>query len=146
MIIILLLIVYLLNKKSKEKFQQTTFPSGMIIAWNSVTPPSGWALCDGNNGTPDLRGRFILGYNPNSNNYTINTVGSNGGSEDHVLTIDEMPVHSHRSHILSNSSCECKNGRCACGIDFGSVTKNTGYSQPHNNMPPYYVLSYIMKL
>ena len=34
-------------------------PKGSIIAWNGKTPPKGWALCDGKNGTPDLRGRFI---------------------------------------------------------------------------------------
>ncbi len=39
-------------------------PRGIIIAFNGTDIPYGWALCDGTNGTPDLRGRFILGYNP----------------------------------------------------------------------------------
>lgn len=34
-------------------------PRGCIIAYNSVTAPAGWVLCDGTNGTPDLRGRFV---------------------------------------------------------------------------------------
>ena len=34
-------------------------PKGTIVAFNSETAPDGWALCDGTNGTPDLRGRFI---------------------------------------------------------------------------------------
>jgi len=145
-IIILLIIVYLLNKKSKEGFQQTTFTPGMIIAWNGTTAPRGWALCDGNDGRPDLRGRFILGYNPNSNNYTVNTIGKVDGEEQHTLTIGEMPVHNHQTHILdNNNSCTCGGGRCACDINWSAVTKNTGYSQPHNNMPTYYVLAYIMK-
>ncbi len=39
---------------------------GMITMWSGdITKiPPGWALCDGTNGTPDLRGRFVLGYNP----------------------------------------------------------------------------------
>ena len=37
----------------------------MIVAWSGsiTTIPSGWGLCDGTRGTPDLRGRFVLGYN-----------------------------------------------------------------------------------
>lgn len=36
-------------------------PSGLIIMWSGSSIPSGWALCDGSYGTPDLRGRFVLG-------------------------------------------------------------------------------------
>lgn len=43
------------NVKGKINF----LPSGCIIAYNKETAPDGWALCDGENGTPDLRGRFI---------------------------------------------------------------------------------------
>jgi microcystin-dependent protein len=37
-------------------------PRGMIVAWSGLTAPTGWAMCDGFNGTPDLRGRFIRMY------------------------------------------------------------------------------------
>jgi microcystin-dependent protein len=37
------------------------FPIGAIIAWRSVSPPSGWAVCNGGNGTPDLRNKFVIG-------------------------------------------------------------------------------------
>ncbi len=41
-------------------------PKGTVVSWyGDITKiPATWALCDGTNGTPDLRGRFILGYNP----------------------------------------------------------------------------------
>ena len=35
-------------------------PSGLIAMWSGTTPPSGWKLCDGSDGTPDLRNRFIV--------------------------------------------------------------------------------------
>ena len=38
-------------------------PKGSIIMWSGATAPDGWALCDGQNGTPDLRGRFVRMWN-----------------------------------------------------------------------------------
>jgi len=145
-IIIILIILYLLNKKSKEEFQQSIFIPGMIMEWSGLIEniPSGWVLCDGNNGTPDLRGRFILGYNPNMEKYTI---GKYGGTEKHTLTVQEIPSHNHGAPTIAgdNNTCVCKGGSgvCASKWDF---TDGIGGSQPHNNMPPYYVLSYIMKI
>lgn len=39
------------------------FPAGMIVMWNGpgTLIPAGWVLCDGRNGTPDLRSKFVLG-------------------------------------------------------------------------------------
>ena len=45
------------NLKITGKFNY--LPRGVIMAYNSPTAPPGWAICDGKNGTPDLRGRFI---------------------------------------------------------------------------------------
>ncbi len=52
----------------------SAFVSGMIMMYNSTTAPSGWYLCDGNNGTPDLRDRFIVGAG------STYSVGDTGGS------------------------------------------------------------------
>ena len=38
-------------------------PTGSIIAFNGITAPKGWTVCDGTKGTPDLRGRFIRMWN-----------------------------------------------------------------------------------
>lgn len=64
-------------------------PSGLICMWSGSEIPSGWNLCDGTNGTPDLRDRFIVG---SGSEYTI---GETGGEKEHTLTTDEMPSHSH---------------------------------------------------
>lgn len=67
------------------------FPSGGIVMWNGTTLniPSGWALCDGTNGTPDLRDRFIVGA---GRNYSVNAIG---GADSVSLTESQMPAHSH---------------------------------------------------
>lgn len=53
------------------------FMTGMIVMWSGTEVPAEWALCDGQNGTPDLRGRFIVGQDPNSLEY--NNIGNIGG-------------------------------------------------------------------
>ena len=45
------------------------FPNGSIVIYNNVIAPEGWVLCDGNNGTPDLRGRFVRMWNDNEKNF-----------------------------------------------------------------------------
>jgi len=136
------------------------FKKGMIIAWsgdviNSPIPP-GWAVCDGKNGTPDLRGRFILGYNDGATygNTDKNSglskprINSIGGSETHRLTIEEIPSHSHSNIPAPADNC-FRGGDCSGDRTHVSGTRNSGTEgggAAHNNMPPYYVLAYIMKL
>lgn len=115
-------------------------PVGTIVIWSGTTSniPSGWALCNGQNGTPDLRGRFVFGGGG------THAVRSTGGEENHTLTIGEMPSHSHEVmvgfeiegasfNVLSPDSGQTRT----------SKTYSTGGSKPHNNMPPYYTLCYI---
>jgi hypothetical protein len=73
-------------------------PAGFIGMWSGAVGaiPAGWLLCDGTNGTPDLRGRFVLGAGGAFG------VGSAGGQasvnwsvDGHALTISEIPSHNH---------------------------------------------------
>jgi len=117
--------------------------------WTGTTAPDGWALCDGNNGTPDLRNRFVLGAGTKS-------IGTTGGTETHTLAINELPSHNHNQY--TNRQGE-NNGEWAAGAParlmvgdrgngqwISNFSHNTGGGQPHNNMPPYYVTAFIMKL
>lgn len=65
-------------------------PAGTIIIWDGVSSsiPSGWALCDGNNGAPDLEGKYIAGDDGLA-------IGNTGGSEFITLSIGQMPRHRH---------------------------------------------------
>lgn len=145
-------------------------PVGAIIMWYGSSPPAGWAICDGTiqNGvqTPDLRGTFVLGStNSNAGGTTIPdanykggtnlSVGLYGGERNHTLNMNEMPAH---SHSVSSNATRWFQGTTplwfqnTTGLyDFGYNNVNydvgnAGGSQPHNNMPPYYVLTYIMKV
>jgi microcystin-dependent protein len=113
--------------------------------------------------TPDLRGRFVLGGGK-GDNLTNRSFNENGGSETHKLTIEQIPTH---NHSIDWSNLGCKGGLCGeftalnkSGIYQGDwayrtpqeksgMPYNTGMiggSQPHPIMPPFYVLTYIMKL
>lgn len=129
-------------------------PSGLICMWSGSTPPDGWALCDGTNNTPDLRGRFVLGSN------TSHVLGTTGGSETVVLTISHMPSHTHVQQLAQNGNKRPMQSNQSSGssgyydsytyTNTGTTnnvpTLSTGNGVAHENMPPYYTLAYIMKL
>ena len=119
----------------------SVIPSGIIVAWsgNESNIPSGWVLCNGQNNTPDLRGRFILGV---SDSHAVN---STGGEETHTLSVNEMPSHNH-TYRYSGSDPDTIATTTTVTRDGGYMnTSSTGGNKPHNNMPPYYALCYIMK-
>ena len=89
-----------------------TTPLGGIIMWSGSTAPTGWALCDGRtvNGykTPNLKGRFVVGYDNSVADYNnpgdLSTKGTGssdaGGAKEVVLTNNQMPRHDHGGATL----------------------------------------------
>jgi len=75
-------------------------PSGGIIMWSGLIAsiPTGWALCDGTNGTPDLRNRFVVGA---GDQYDRNDTG---GSETVTLTEAQIPSHDHNMQPAGDHS------------------------------------------
>lgn len=76
------------------------FPSGGIIMWSGsiASIPAGWALCDGSNGTPNLRNRFIVGA---GSTYAVNDTG---GANSVTLTTAQLPSHTHGAGTLATGS------------------------------------------
>ena len=121
---------------------------GMITVWNKQVAPIGWAFCDGSNGTPDLRGRFILGQGqgPNLTNRSLNDIS---GSENITLNINQIPAHSHSIFELTDTFPGGYNnhgGTPAYKNTSIRPTGSVGVGAVFNKMPPFYVLAYIMKL
>lgn len=121
-------------------------PKGIICAWSGAQDaiPAGWVLCDGDNGTPDLRGRFVLGA---GDKYKVN---DKGGEETHKLTVSEMPSHTHNMPPFKTSNTNPYIGQYQTkeGGTGGPTyweTGSTGGNDAHNNMPPYWALCWIMK-
>jgi hypothetical protein len=142
----------------------TSVPSGLIAIWSGAigSIPSGWYLCNGQNGTPDLRDSFILGA---GNNYSV---GTTGGSKDavvvsHTHTANSTSVVTDSGHSHSGGVSSYQNpastgggspyggpvntGSAFTGITVATTTTNqtAGVSGTNANMPPYYALAFIMK-
>jgi len=114
-------------------------PKGIIVAWGSDIIPAGWALCDGKNGTPNLIDRFLLG----SGKQKLLTTG---GEETHKLTVDELPSHDHAG--IPGTHCEGHHCAAYGGGEWANLKNSAlaGGDKPHNNMPPYTAVNFIMKL
>ncbi|MEP1577705.1 MAG: hypothetical protein ABJJ87_01820, partial [Lentilitoribacter sp.] len=114
--------------------------TGLGIAGTSY---EGWAICNSQNGTPDLRGRFVLGCND------ATPAGTKGGEENVTLTIEQMPSHTH-NYTYTNPAGKTTNslysGDYWAPTYSETPTTATGGDQPHTNMPPYYALYFIMRL
>lgn len=149
----------------------SSLPRGAVIMFAGNAVPAGWALCDGQNGTPDLRGRFVLGVGQGGG-LTGRPMNQTGGRETVALTPNEMPSHAHgvtdpgHAHLWSasrqqagtddnNNTNELSKGDrgAADTMVKGTDTRGTGITiqaaggkDAHENMPPFHVLAFIMKL
>lgn len=143
-----------------------TIPVGGIIMWSGtiVNIPIGWSLCDGSNGTPDLRNRFIAGagsdtlsvwgFNATTGSTTFTGgqsyvgVNSTGGSIAHKMTTDEMPSHTHnytRTSAPSGGQDQAGSGSGDAVNQSTVATSSAGSNNYHENRPSYYALAFIMR-
>jgi microcystin-dependent protein len=165
-----------LTKVSSDVTGSTVMPSGAIILWygSIASIPTGWYLCDGANGTPDLRNKFVIGAD--ADNVTIaktsitGAATQTGGTKDAILvshthTLTD-PGHLHAmdadgrkvaKRLGSDAVIDGVSLRAAADDADYSGSQNTGtkttgitistdgVSGTNQNLPPYYALAYIMK-
>ncbi len=118
------------------------FVTGMIIAWSGASNaiPTGFVICDGNNNTPDLRDKFIIGA---GNNYAVDATG---GSKDAVV-VEHKHVTTFDGHKFFPGDGSTSIGYGGAGGYPATVfdMDNEGVSGTDKNLPPYHALCYIMK-
>lgn len=152
----------LAKKEEVEALRNLVLPKGAIIMWSGTVNesdeafPSGFKLCDGRTVTgygtiPDLRSRFIVGYDERTANQAIDysEIGKIGGESKHSLSIDEMPAHTHtysRCNIASKGEAKSDSKYRVDGVYVQGTTSSTGGGEAHENRPPYYVLAFLIKV
>jgi len=135
----------------------TPIPAGGILLWSGSigSIPAGYVLCNGNNSTPDLRDRFIVGA---GSTYAVDATGGSADSvlptHTHTATVTD-PQHTHGGAGVAfgaGSSIQAPGGGFASpgalpSASTGITVTNAsaGVSPTGGNLPPYYALCYIMK-
>ena len=140
----------------------TPIPAGGILLWSGSigSIPAGFVLCNGSNGTPDLRDRFVVGA---GSTYAVNALGGSADavvvSHTHTATSTVTdPGHTHGyirnvgapnnaagsiPNDISNQAATTNSN--TTGITVATTVANAGVSGTNANLPPYYALAYIMK-
>ena len=147
------------NKALKElkdeveilKKQKQAVPIGLVAIWGKPANqiPEGWREY------VPLRGVMPIGHDPeyirtndDPEDYHLNTLNQKGGKRSHKLTIEEMPSHSHTVSSIPGCFNDVDRGSRESAFSVDNITERTssttGGDQPHNNMPPYRVVQYII--
>ena len=140
------------------------FTAGMILIWSGSigSIPTGWVLCNGSNGSPDLRDRFVIAAG------STYAVGGTGGSADaivvthtHTAAVSD-PTHTHlqtlsggagpdtgynqtSSQTWSTTALGTTHATAGASTGISVSNASAGSSGTNANLPPYYALAYIMK-
>lgn len=131
-------------------------PVGGIIIWSGAVNavPTGWALCNGNNGTPNLTDRFVIGAGGGFGR------GVTGGSSTVTLAAGNLPPHSHNywdiyysekapgadNRYVGSNGTDYDNDPHAFQYYRTTENGNGLNSTPFSILPPYYALAYIMRV
>jgi microcystin-dependent protein len=145
-------------------FATGAIPIGGIIMWSGsiASIPTGWRLCNGNDSTPDLRNKFIVGAGTDTqnvwgfnvttgaetftNSQTSVSVGSTGGSVAHQLTVDELAEHTHTYSKSRDGTNFGGDGQDVHQNFTSTDSGSAGSDHYHENRPPYYALAFIMRV
>lgn len=121
----------------------SAIPTGTVVAFDLDACPDGWTQFSAANG------RAIIGTSPGAGPISQRTRGDIGGSETHLLTVEELPSHTHQQTVWNT---EGGGGWSLSGVyntqgivNTTQTTGTTGGDEPHNNMQPFVVLLYCIK-
>lgn len=131
-----------------RKAMLVAVPKGAVLGFNLEECPLGWQKFQ------PLAGRVVVGAgkgNLDQNKILLSAreFGQEGGEEAHQLSVDEMPTHHHSYDYTNHHNTPAHVDHSPNEFGFTGTPNNTsatGGDKPHNNMPPFYVLTYCERL
>jgi microcystin-dependent protein len=152
--------------------RDTANPSGIVQAYGGDNPPDGWLICDGSLysrnsypklfavigkkyggsdvantfGVPNLKGRVPVGLDLTQTEFDV--LGETGGEKTHTLTPTEMPAHTH-DYAWGEGAAAAGGSFTSMinvGFDHPRATTSAGSGGAHNNLQPYEVVNFIIKI
>ena len=115
--------------------QHAHVPTGAIIIWygNSGNVPTGWVICDGNNGTPNLSGRFIVCSGTSETTYSA---GQSGGTDNYTLSTSQIPAHNHvatsqQTDVNHNHPATSNSGQTSINHNHVAQSQNADIQHGH---------------
>lgn len=150
-----------------------SIPTGVIVMWSGsiASIPSGWYLCDGTNGTPNLQDRFIVGAGSTysvaqtggsanaivvAHSHTATSTATDAGHSHNLVSDIPAPFYGQAATSGYNSNAGYRGGYPAAliqlytdtgyaNVSVATTVNSAGSSGTNANLPPYYALAYIMK-
>ena len=132
-----------------DSWKGSYVPRGAVAMWSGEVPPKGWVLCDGKNGTVNLRNRFVMGAG-------TERIGTKGGSTR--ISMEHLPQHDHESlgaggqfnlgivGSMEQSAGDWKIRRVRSWPTEERYRKTKEIGRNAEYYPPYYRLAFIMKV
>ena len=145
-------------------------PVGSILIWPVSVAPNKYLLCQGQTVSrttyaglfavlgatygagdgsttfvlPNLKGKIPVGLDGTQTEF--DAIAEIGGEKNHVLIVNEMPNHAHQQNLSEAATTVAPSpGTGIIGYNNTSNTVSTGGGLPHNNMPPFIVMNYIIR-
>ena len=133
--------IQLKNNNNEKMYPHPYYPTGSIYLSVNNINPSQWF---GGTWEQIAKGRTLVGVDTSDTDF--NTVKKTGGAKTHILSINEMPGHSHNNPcaVTYNGSAAMNRSLFATNSDFwtksdpNNATASTGGGQAHNNLQPYF--------
>ncbi|MFD0705895.1 phage tail protein [Photorhabdus akhurstii] len=129
-------------------------PRGMIVMFSGDSAPTGWAFCDGNNGTPNLKNRFVMcgdGFSDKGKSQYSAAGRSNEKtySQNTTSTIVDVNLNvrkpTYNNGITSSNYFSGEFQLTSEGMDVATAS-SPSHDHRVDVIPPYYLLAFIMKL
>lgn len=165
--------IQLLDTNSSASLNNAFVPTGTLLMWGTTSAPTGYLICDGSavsrttyaalfavisttygsgDGSttfnlPNLKGKVPVGRD--SGDTAFDVMGETGGAKTHTLTTAELPSHTHNiatEQANAFGTAKIANTQTGTGNAATIATASAGSGDAHNNLQPYIVLNFIIKI